>query len=275
MSRSWFSQVSNMRSAAELEGTLCTILKTCCNNGKSTLRATCFCQLSGAENAGAATPTEWTNQLETDCCRSREHATAIWGRCRVSMSARTRRDRSQWGHSQARPLGHPRAHDASTSSSAASNDSMSARSEPNRETAGETCPTETATFCGVTSIRRCSKGTSALCTTDWASLLRVSWHNYSPPNAASNHYLARIGAPDSEVCACGWGVETVRHYLFRCPQWGEIQRNLRVHSHRAGETMHSASAPGLTDVTLTANMWTETKSSGNQTSKWLRGRWSL
>ena len=45
-----------------------------------------------------------------------------------------------------------------------------------------------------------------------------------------HYYLARIGAAESELCECGREAETVPHYLFRCPRWDEIRRNLQVHT---------------------------------------------
>ena len=41
-----------------------------------------------------------------------------------------------------------------------------------------------------------------------------------------NSYLARIGATESDICECGREAETVTHYLFRCPRWDGIRRNL-------------------------------------------------
>jgi len=34
-----------------------------------------------------------------------------------------------------------------------------------------------------------------------------------------NSYLNRIGAVDSNLCACGQASETIEHFLFRCTQW--------------------------------------------------------
>ncbi|KAL3702678.1 hypothetical protein TMatcc_011258 [Talaromyces marneffei ATCC 18224] len=34
-----------------------------------------------------------------------------------------------------------------------------------------------------------------------------------------NSYLNRIGAVDSDLCACGQASETVEHFLFRCTKW--------------------------------------------------------
>ena len=46
-----------------------------------------------------------------------------------------------------------------------------------------------------------------------------------------NSYLARIGATESDICECGREAETVTHYLFRCPRWDGIRRNLQVHAY--------------------------------------------
>ena len=34
-----------------------------------------------------------------------------------------------------------------------------------------------------------------------------------------NEYLYRIGAAESEICACGQAKETVKHFLFTCQRW--------------------------------------------------------
>lgn len=34
-----------------------------------------------------------------------------------------------------------------------------------------------------------------------------------------NSYLYKIGAEDSDLCACGQASETVEHFLFRCTKW--------------------------------------------------------
>lgn len=41
-----------------------------------------------------------------------------------------------------------------------------------------------------------------------------------------NRYLGKIGAALTTECACKKGVETVDHFLFRCPLWSDLrQRN--------------------------------------------------
>jgi hypothetical protein len=37
--------------------------------------------------------------------------------------------------------------------------------------------------------------------------------------ARLNGYLHRIGAAESDQCACGQATETVKHFLFRCTRW--------------------------------------------------------
>ena len=37
--------------------------------------------------------------------------------------------------------------------------------------------------------------------------------------ARLNGYLHRIGAAESDQCACGQATETVQHFLFRCTRW--------------------------------------------------------
>lgn len=37
--------------------------------------------------------------------------------------------------------------------------------------------------------------------------------------ARLNGYLYRIGAAESDQCACGQARETVKHFLFRCTRW--------------------------------------------------------
>ncbi|KJZ69375.1 hypothetical protein HIM_11236 [Hirsutella minnesotensis 3608] len=34
-----------------------------------------------------------------------------------------------------------------------------------------------------------------------------------------NNYLHKIGAVESDECACGQSAETVEHFLFRCRRW--------------------------------------------------------
>ena len=45
--------------------------------------------------------------------------------------------------------------------------------------------------------------------------------------ARLNGYLHRIGAADSDLCACGHAKETVEHFLFRCSQWDQYREILR------------------------------------------------
>ena len=47
-----------------------------------------------------------------------------------------------------------------------------------------------------------------------------------------NKYLARFRKIDSPICECGWGHETVAHYLLVCNKYEEEREALR---HRAGE----------------------------------------
>jgi ribonuclease HI len=42
-----------------------------------------------------------------------------------------------------------------------------------------------------------------------------------------NSHLARIRRADSTVCQCGAEEETVRHFLFQCPQWSAHRRALQ------------------------------------------------
>jgi hypothetical protein len=44
--------------------------------------------------------------------------------------------------------------------------------------------------------------------------------------ARLNEYLHRIGASESDQCACGQASETVKHFLFRCTQWDQQRRQL-------------------------------------------------
>jgi hypothetical protein len=45
--------------------------------------------------------------------------------------------------------------------------------------------------------------------------------------ARLNGYLHRIGAAESDLCACGHAKETVEHFLFRCSQWDQYREILR------------------------------------------------
>ena len=48
--------------------------------------------------------------------------------------------------------------------------------------------------------------------------------------ARLNGYLHRIGAVESEQCACGQASETVEHFLFRCTRWETQRRQMLQHS---------------------------------------------
>jgi hypothetical protein len=37
--------------------------------------------------------------------------------------------------------------------------------------------------------------------------------------ARLNEYLHRIGASESDQCACGQASESLKHFLFQCTQW--------------------------------------------------------
>lgn len=41
-----------------------------------------------------------------------------------------------------------------------------------------------------------------------------------------NSYLNKIGAVDSDLCACGQASETVEHFLFRCTQWTAMREGM-------------------------------------------------
>ncbi|KAL3713548.1 hypothetical protein TMatcc_002251 [Talaromyces marneffei ATCC 18224] len=41
-----------------------------------------------------------------------------------------------------------------------------------------------------------------------------------------NSYLYRIGAVDSNRCACGQASETIEHFLFRCTQWTAMREDM-------------------------------------------------
>jgi hypothetical protein len=41
-----------------------------------------------------------------------------------------------------------------------------------------------------------------------------------------NSYLNKIGAVDSDLCACGQASETVEHFLFRCTQWTGMREGM-------------------------------------------------
>lgn len=41
-----------------------------------------------------------------------------------------------------------------------------------------------------------------------------------------NSYLNRIGAVDSDLCACGQAIEAIEHFLFRCTQWKVMREGM-------------------------------------------------
>lgn len=44
--------------------------------------------------------------------------------------------------------------------------------------------------------------------------------------ARLNGYLYRIGAAESDQCACGEAKETVKHFLFRCSKWTRYREGM-------------------------------------------------
>ena len=51
-----------------------------------------------------------------------------------------------------------------------------------------------------------------------------------------NSYLSKIQAVDSDQCWCNRGIETVDHFLFRCPRWCNLRQELkRVAANRWGD----------------------------------------
>ena len=42
-----------------------------------------------------------------------------------------------------------------------------------------------------------------------------------------NHYLHRFGKTTSPYCKCGYGKETVEHYLLECRKYKEQRKRLR------------------------------------------------
>jgi hypothetical protein len=42
-----------------------------------------------------------------------------------------------------------------------------------------------------------------------------------------NHYLHRFGLKNTPYCECGYGKETVEHFLLQCPKYTEQRRRLR------------------------------------------------
>ncbi|KAH7460569.1 hypothetical protein FOMA001_g19559 [Fusarium oxysporum f. sp. matthiolae] len=51
--------------------------------------------------------------------------------------------------------------------------------------------------------------------------------------AKINSYLNKIGAAESDMCECGYGPETMEHFLFRCTRW-EVEREAM---RRVGQNM--------------------------------------
>lgn len=48
-----------------------------------------------------------------------------------------------------------------------------------------------------------------------------------------NGYLAKIGAVETYICECGREIESVDHFLFRCPQWLEQRQALFTLARKA------------------------------------------
>jgi ribonuclease HI len=44
--------------------------------------------------------------------------------------------------------------------------------------------------------------------------------------ARLNNFLSRIGAVESDLCACGQARETVEHFLFRCVRWTALREDM-------------------------------------------------
>jgi hypothetical protein len=44
--------------------------------------------------------------------------------------------------------------------------------------------------------------------------------------ARLNGFLSRIGAAESDSCACGRATETVEHFLFRCVRWTALREDM-------------------------------------------------
>ena len=42
-----------------------------------------------------------------------------------------------------------------------------------------------------------------------------------------NENLARIGAEETAICACGISRESTQHFLFHCPKWNNERTSLR------------------------------------------------
>lgn len=55
-----------------------------------------------------------------------------------------------------------------------------------------------------------------------------------------NSYLAKIQAVDSVQCCCNGGIETLDHFLFRCPRWSFLLQELQsVAAHRWGDSAYA------------------------------------
>ena len=53
-------------------------------------------------------------------------------------------------------------------------------------------------------------------------------------------YLAKIQAVDSDQCLCNRGIETVDHFLFRCPRCSFLRQELRsLAAHRWGDLAYA------------------------------------
>ena len=77
-----------------------------------------------------------------------------------------------------------------------------------------------------------------------------------------NRYFSVIGAASSTQCKCEKGVETVGHFLLRCPLWSEFRQKIR---QLAGPRWGNTSYP------IRRLAWafkkTDPLKSGNQTQK--------
>ena len=77
-----------------------------------------------------------------------------------------------------------------------------------------------------------------------------------------NHYLVRIGVTESEACECGREAETVSHFLFRCPRWEEIRRNMHVYAQ-----------PRWGDYAYCVGAWTDRRDLNGRMVNGERDRW--
>jgi hypothetical protein len=63
-----------------------------------------------------------------------------------------------------------------------------------------------------------------------------------------NGYLYTIGATDSDICACGYAKETVKHFLFRCIKWDGLRTQMiRQAGNRGGNLSFHLGGKALTD----------------------------